>query len=95
MVANVEVTEVEQTRSRVRLKTKDGQSITAKYAVFCTGYELMKFARPKGYKIISTWALGNPPAARQDMAQQKPDMGSCRSLPLHANHWRGPGDRGR
>ena len=61
MVANVEVTEVEQTRSRVRLKTKDGQSITAKHAVFCTGYELMKFARPKGYKIISTWALATRP----------------------------------
>lgn len=61
MVANVEVTEVEQTRSRVRLKTKDGHSITAKYAVFCTGYELMKFARPKGYKIISTWALATRP----------------------------------
>ena len=61
MVANVEVTEVEQTRSRVRLKTKDGHFITAKYAVFCTGYELMKFARPKGYKVISTWALATRP----------------------------------
>ena len=61
MVANVEVTEVEQTRSRVRLKTKDGHCITAKYAVFCTGYELMKFARPKGYKVISTWALATRP----------------------------------
>ena len=61
MVANVEVTEVEQTRLRVRLKTKDGHSITAKYAVFCTGYELMKFARPKGYKVISTWALATRP----------------------------------
>ena len=61
MVANVEVTKVEQTRSRVRLKTKDGHSITAKYAVFCTGYELMKFARPKGYKIISTWAMATRP----------------------------------
>lgn len=61
MAANVEVTEVEQTRSRVRLKTKDGQSMTAKHAVFCTGYELMKFARPKGYKIISTWAMATRP----------------------------------
>ena len=61
MAANTEVTEVEQTRNRVRLKTKDGRSITAKYAVFCTGYELMKFARPKGYKIISTWALATHP----------------------------------
>jgi glycine/D-amino acid oxidase-like deaminating enzyme len=61
MAANIEVTEVEQTRSRVRLKTKDGQCITAKYAVFCTGYELMKFARPRDYKIISTWALATGP----------------------------------
>ena len=61
MAANVEVTGVEQTRSRVRLTTKHGHSITAKYAVFCTGYELMKFARPKGYKIISTWALATRP----------------------------------
>ncbi|HEX7108583.1 MAG TPA: FAD-dependent oxidoreductase [Aestuariivirga sp.] len=25
--------------------------------MFCTGYELMKFAQPKDYKIISTWVL--------------------------------------
>ena len=61
MVANVEVTAVEQTRARVRLETKDGQVIVAKHVVFCTGYELMKFARPKGYKIISTWALATRP----------------------------------
>ena len=61
MVANVEVTAVEQTRLRVRLETKDGQAIVAKHVVFCTGYELMKFARPKGYKIISTWALATRP----------------------------------
>lgn len=65
MAANVEVTEVEQTRSRVRLETKDGQFITAKYAVFCTGYELMKFARPKGYKVISTWALATRPQPKR------------------------------
>jgi glycine/D-amino acid oxidase-like deaminating enzyme len=61
MVANTEVNKVEQTRSRVRLKTEDGQAIVAKHAVFCTGYELMKFARPKGYEIISTWALATRP----------------------------------
>lgn len=61
MVANIDVAEIDQTRSRVRLKTKDGRAITAKYAVFCTGYELMKFARPIGYKIISTWALATRP----------------------------------
>ena len=61
MVANVEVTGVEQTRSSVRLETRDDQLIVAKHAVFCTGYELMKFVRPKGFKVISTWVLATKP----------------------------------
>jgi glycine/D-amino acid oxidase-like deaminating enzyme len=61
MVANVDVTKVEQTRSRVCLETSHGKAIVAKYAVFCTGYELMKFARPRGYKVISTWTLATRP----------------------------------
>lgn len=58
VVENVEVTEVDQSRSFVRLKTSDGQTITSRYAVFCTGYEVLKCARPRNYKIISTWVLG-------------------------------------
>ena len=62
--ARVEVTGVDQSRSLVRLDTRDGKSITAKHAVFCTGYEPMKFAAPKGYKVISTWALATRPQPR-------------------------------
>ena len=58
IVENVEVTEVDQTRSFVRLKTSDGRVITAKHAVFCTGYEVLKCARPRNYKVVSTWVLG-------------------------------------
>ena len=54
---DVEVTEVDSSRGAVSLATKSGATITAKHAVFCTGYELMKFARPRGYKVISTWVL--------------------------------------
>jgi glycine/D-amino acid oxidase-like deaminating enzyme len=61
MVANVEVTGVEQTRNQVRLETREGKFIRARHVVLCTGYELMKFAQPKGYKIISTWALATKP----------------------------------
>lgn len=61
MVANVEVTGFDQSRSSVRLETSDGKFIAAKYAVFCTGYELLKRARPKGYKVISTWVLATRP----------------------------------
>lgn len=57
LVSDVEITEVDQSRSSVRLKSKDGSSISARNAIFCTGYELMPFAKPKGYKIISTWVL--------------------------------------
>ena len=65
MVANVEVTGFDQTRSSVRLETKDGQFITAKHAVFCTGYELLKRVTPKGYKVISTWVLATKPQPRR------------------------------
>ena len=58
VVENVEITDVDQSRSFVRLKTSDEQTITAKYAVFCTGYEVLKCAKPRNYKIISTWVLG-------------------------------------
>jgi glycine/D-amino acid oxidase-like deaminating enzyme len=58
---NTEITRVDQTRSKVRLETKQGEKILAGHAVFCTGYELMKFARPKGYKVISTWVLATRP----------------------------------
>lgn len=61
IIPNLEVTDVGETRSHVRLDTSTGKPLTAKHAVFCTGYELMKFARPRGYKIISTWALATKP----------------------------------
>jgi glycine/D-amino acid oxidase-like deaminating enzyme len=61
MVSNTEIIDVEQSRSNVRLKTADNQHIHAKHVVFCTGYELMKFAKPKGYRVISTWVLATKP----------------------------------
>ena len=65
MTTNVEIIGVDQTRNRVRLETRDGKHIDAKHVVFCTGYELMKFAQPKGYKIISTWVLATKPQPQQ------------------------------
>ena len=65
MVANVEVTGFDQSRSSVRLETRDGQFITAKHVVFCTGYELLKHATPRGYKVISTWVLATKPQPRR------------------------------
>ena len=61
LTAGTEVTDVEQTNSRVRLTLADGRHITSKHAVFCTGYEIAPKIRPKGYKVISTWVLATKP----------------------------------
>lgn len=57
IAGEAEVTGFEQSRSSVQLQTGDGRIIRAKHAVFCTGYEIMKSFRPRGYKVISTWVL--------------------------------------
>lgn len=65
MVTNADVTDLDHSRSAVRLEFADGRKLTARTVVFCTGYELMKFARPKGYKITSTWVIATKPQQRQ------------------------------
>lgn len=64
LAGDVEVTSVDQSRGYVRLATRSGASLNARHVVFCTGYELMKFARPRGYKVISTWVLATKPQPR-------------------------------
>lgn len=54
--APVQVDDVQCFRDHVRVKTETGRSLRAGAIVFATGYELVKFIRPKGYKIASTWA---------------------------------------
>lgn len=49
--------EIEESRSSVAIHSLAGRRITAKHAVFCTGYELPKWIRPKGYSVASTWAI--------------------------------------
>jgi len=61
LVAHAEVTNVDQSTSHVRLRLADGRRVTARHAVFCTGYEITKAIRPKGYKVISTWVLATKP----------------------------------
>lgn len=61
MVSPFEASTLDEGKSSIRVKATDGRTITAKYAVMCTGYELPKFVRPKGYKISSTWAIATRP----------------------------------
>jgi glycine/D-amino acid oxidase-like deaminating enzyme len=65
IVKDFEVAHLDETRSRVELKAADGRRVTSKHAVFCTGYEVLKAFRPKGFKVISTWAIATKPQARK------------------------------
>jgi len=54
-----EVIDIDPGRTHVTLGTTDGYAIRARHAVFATGYELVKLVKPRGHKVISTWAGHN------------------------------------
>ena len=45
----------------VTLTTAEGVSVTARHVVLATGYELAKMLKPKGYSVVSTWAMATAP----------------------------------
>lgn len=59
--APTEVVDIQSGRSNVILATANGPAVRAKHAVFATGYEVVKLVRPKGYKVMSTWAMATRP----------------------------------
>jgi glycine/D-amino acid oxidase-like deaminating enzyme len=56
-----EVVDIEPHRSHVTLGTAEGYAIEAKHVVFATGYELVKLVKPRGHKVMSTWAMATAP----------------------------------
>ncbi|HKQ22822.1 MAG TPA: FAD-dependent oxidoreductase [Burkholderiales bacterium] len=63
--APTEVVHIDPGRAHVTLTTADGLAVRAKHSVFATGYELVKLIRPRGYKVISTWAMATVPQPRR------------------------------
>lgn len=61
----VEVTAVEESRDGVTLATRDGQEMSARHAVFATGYELLPFVPSEGHAIKSTWAMATAPQPKK------------------------------
>ena len=61
LYAPVDVVAVEPGRSSVTLTTGEGREVSARYAVFATGYEHLKLVKPKKHKIVSTWAMATAP----------------------------------
>ncbi len=59
--APVEVIDIAPGQRRVTLATNTGHSISAGHVVLATGYALSRLLRPRGYRIISTWALATAP----------------------------------
>lgn len=48
---------LETRRNRVYMRTVDGHSISARFVIFATGYELPKIVEAKGHSVHSTWVI--------------------------------------
>ncbi len=66
----VEITDVDANARSVRLHTADGAGITARHAVFTTGYEVIKPLQKQHYKVASTWAF----ATRKQKTKVRKDL---------------------
>lgn len=64
LYAPVEVVDIDCGRRGVALTTAEGAVMRAGHVVLATGYELAPFLRPRGYRVISTWALATRPQKR-------------------------------
>ena len=56
-----EVAEIHATPRQVLLATAEGATVTARRAVFATGYETLEQIPADDYEIISTWAIATRP----------------------------------
>jgi len=63
--APTEVVDVDHGRARVVLTTDEGHEVRARHVVFATGYELSKLVKPRGYDVISTWAMATKPQPKK------------------------------
>lgn len=59
--APAQVDDIADGPRHVTLTTGEGHRVRARYAVFATGYELVKLVKPRGYRVISTWAIATRP----------------------------------
>lgn len=62
--APVDIADIDPGRTGVTLTTADGIRVNARHVVLATGYELPKMLLPRGYKVISTWAMATRPQRR-------------------------------
>ncbi len=61
IVSGVEVKDVRSICDSVVVSTDAGAMISARHAIFCTGYEFLESLANKNHRVISTWALASRP----------------------------------
>ncbi len=61
VVSPLEITDLRATADDVFLATSDGRILTARHAIFCSGYEFLEAVANENHAIVSTWALATPP----------------------------------
>lgn len=59
VIQNVEITDFVSLNDQVVLATSTGEIYSAKFVIFCTGYEFLQALRNKNHQIISTWAIAS------------------------------------
>ncbi len=64
LLAPADVLDIAPTRQGVTLSVEGGIEVRAKHVALATGYELAKILKPKGYKVITTWAMATWPQKR-------------------------------
>ncbi|MEO3470914.1 FAD-dependent oxidoreductase [Roseomonas sp. CAU 1739] len=65
LFAPADVQDIVATRQGVTLALPGGIEVKAKHVALATGYELAKMLKPRGYKVVSTWAMATWPQRRQ------------------------------
>ncbi len=61
---------VESRADGVTIGTNHGPTVSARHAIFATGYEMLKGIPTKGHRITSTWALATRPQPRATWADK-------------------------
>ncbi len=61
LVSPLEITDLRSTADAAFLATAEGRIVSARHAVFCSGYEFLKAVADENHAIVSTWALATPP----------------------------------
>ena len=61
---------------KVYVRTGEGPVLTARYAVYATGYEMPTAVRPTGHTVHSTYAMATQPQSGEAVAGPLPYLGS-------------------